>query len=121
MIKVARSKFSDPRIRLVTGDVEETAFPMPFDRCVVYNAFPHFPEPPRLVRVLSNVLGPMGRLTVAHGMGRAQIDRHHAGRACRVSIGLLGEDELAALFAPYFSVDTVIADEEIYIVSGVRK
>jgi demethylmenaquinone methyltransferase/2-methoxy-6-polyprenyl-1,4-benzoquinol methylase len=121
MIDVAKVKYSDPRITLVAGDAEESSFPMLFDRCVIYNAFPHFPNPAGLIRSLSETLRPAGRLTVAHGMGRAQIDRHHNGRAGGVSIGLLSEDKLASLFAPYFDVDVVVSEEEIFIVSGVKK
>ena len=43
MAAIASAKFaSDPRVRVVCGDVEEFAFDRKFDRIVVYNAFPHF-------------------------------------------------------------------------------
>ena len=122
MAKRAAEKFSaEPSIRVLCGDVEETDFDRQFDRVVVYNAFPHFPDPARLIARLAALTKDGGRLTVAHGMSRAQINAHHAGEAQHVSNGLLSAEELHSLFAPYFDVDTVISDEEMYQVSGVKK
>lgn len=121
MIARAKEKFTDPRIELVNEDVEEAVFPSPFDRCVVYNSFPHFGNPARLIAVLARQLVTGGRLTVAHSKSRAEIDRHHRNRAGSVSRGLLPADELAELFEPYFTVDVIISDERMFIVSGVRK
>ncbi|MDO4573426.1 MAG: class I SAM-dependent methyltransferase [Clostridia bacterium] len=121
MIRVAAGKFSDPRLTLLTGDVETLRFEDSFDRCVVYNAFPHFPEPARLIRRLAGLLVPGGRLTIAHGMSRAAIDAHHAGGAKEVSRGLMDERSLAALFEPCLEPDLIVSDEEKYIVSGLRR
>lgn len=121
MIARAAEKLSDPRIELLNEDVEEYAFPAPFDRVVVYNAFPHFGNPARLIKVLSENLAPGGRLTVAHGKSRAEIDRHHHSHAGAVSVGLLPADDLAGLFKPYFTVDVVVSDERMFVVSGVKR
>ncbi len=121
MIAKVKEKFSDPRIELVNADVEETVFPAPFDRCVVYNSFPHFGNPARLIAALANQLVTGGRLTVAHGESRAKIDQRHLNHASEVSRRLLPEDELAALFGPYFTVDVVISNDQIFVVSGLKK
>lgn len=119
MAKIARSKF--PQVNVICGDVEEVEFGQKFDAIMVYNAFPHFPDPARLIRVLANLTKPGGKLSVAHGMSRAALTNHHAGRASTVSIDLLHEKELAALFAPYFDVDVIISTDQMYQVSGVRR
>ncbi len=119
MAKIAQSKF--PEVQVICGDVEEVEFGRKFDAVMVYNAFPHFPEPANLIRVLAGLVKPGGKLSVAHGMSRAALSSHHAGRASTVSIELLHEDELSALFAPYFNVDTVISNDKMYQVAGVRK
>lgn len=121
MIARAREKFSDPRIELVNADVEEALFPRPFDRCVVYNSFPHFSRPARLIAVLARQLAPSGRLTIAHGESRAKIDERHRNHASEVSRPLLPEDELAALLEPYFAVDVIISNEQMFVVSGTKK
>ena len=119
MAKIARSKF--PEVRVICGDVETTAFDRQFDAVMVYNAFPHFPDPARQIAVLAGLVKPGGRLSVAHSMSRAALTRHHEGRASTVSIDLPEEHELAALFAPYFHVDVVISDDRMYQVCGVRR
>ena len=119
MVKVARSKF--PEVTVLCGDVEETPFDREYDAIMVYNAFPHFPDPARLIRVLAGLVKPGGRLSVAHSMSREKLQQHHAGRASKVSIDLIHEKELAALFAPYFDVDVVISNDRMYQVAGTRR
>ena len=118
MAKIAAAKF--PQVEVVCGDVEEVDFGRQFDAVMVYNAFPHFPDPQRLITTLAGLTKPGGRLTVAHGMSRAALTDHHK-RAGKVSIDLLHEQELAGLFAPYFQVDVVISTDRMYQVSGVRR
>lgn len=119
MAKIAASKF--PQYKVICGDVEETAFDKKFDAIMVYNAFPHFPDPARLIQRLAGLVKVGGRLSVAHGMSRAALQNHHAGRAAQVSIDLLHEEDLKALFDPYFEVDVVISNDHMYQVSGVRR
>lgn len=109
------------KVRVICGDVETARFDRTFDVVMVYNAFPHFPEPERLIASLAAVTKPGGRLSVAHGMSREKLDRHHSGTARPVSNGLISADELAAIFAPFFDVDVKISDDRMYQVSGIRK
>ena len=119
MVKIARQKF--PQVKVLCGDVEQTVFDQCFDVIMIYNAFPHFPDPARLIGRLARWVKPGGRLSVAHGMSREMLNHHHSGTASRVSVDLLAENELAALFAPYFDVDTVISDERMYQVAGRKR
>ena len=118
MAKIAREKF--PQIEVLCGDVEEAEFDKKFDCIVVYNAFPHFPDPEHLIETLSNLLKPGGTLTVAHGMSRAQIDHHHEGSASKVSVGLMHEDDLANIFAKHLKVTTKISNSRMYAVCGEK-
>lgn len=119
MVKIAREKF--PEAEVICGDAEKTAFSRDFDSIMVYNAFPHFPSPEGLISALSGHLKRGGRLTVAHGMSRELLEEHHKGVPAGVSISLLPERELADIFGKYLEVDTVISDDEKYIVSGVLR
>ena len=119
MVKLARQKY--PKVCVLCGDVEQTVFDQCFDVIMIYNAFPHFPDPARLIGRLARWVKPGGRLSVAHGMSREMLNHHHSGTASRVSVDLLAENELAALFAPYFDVDTVISDERMYQVAGRKR
>jgi len=121
MIEIARAKFQDPRVSFLNGDVEELNFDFEFDCCVVYNAFPHFPDPERLISALSGKLKSGGRLTIAHGMSRYDINGHHSQTASEVSLGLMTEIELSEMMSPYLAVDTAISNDNMYVVSGVKK
>ena len=120
MAKIAASKLHDPRIEVLCGDVETIPVRMPCDCCVIYNAFPHFAEPERLVERLARWVKPGGRLTVAHSMGLEALRRHHAGRAEHVSREMLPPEELALVMTPWFRADILMSDEGQYLVSGKR-
>ena len=119
MAKIAQEKFPD--VKVICGDVETVEFSQKFDAIMVYNAFPHFPDPAHLIKVLAGLVKPGGKLSVAHGMSRAQLTNHHAGRASSVSIDLLHEKELAALMEPYFDVEVMISNDRMYQVAGTRR
>lgn len=121
MVKIAQSKFPQEHIRFLCADVEQLSLERQFDCIMVYNAFPHFPDPENLIRVLAGYLKPGGTLTVAHGMNRAKIDRHHEGTASKVSVGLMNEDRLAAVFGKYLTVTVKISDERMYQVTGQKQ
>ncbi len=120
MVRIAREKFPQEQVRFLCADVEEADLEPGFDCIMVYNAFPHFPEPEKLIRVLSSLLAKGGTLTVAHGMSRASIDHHHEGSASKVSLGLMHEDDLAAIFSRYLTVSVKLSDDHMYQVTGIR-
>ena len=117
MVKIARGKFPE-QIQVLLGDAEKLDFGKKFHCILVYNAFPHFPDPENLIRVLSGWLAEGGTLTVAHGMSRVAIDRHHEGAASPVSRGLLHEDQLAEIFEKYLQLTVKISDDRMYQVTG---
>ena len=122
MAKIAETKFAgEDKIRVICGDVEEVHFDRKFDRIVVYNAFPHFPNPKRLIKILAGLLKDDGRLTIAHGQSREAIDGHHQGSASKVSNGLMTAESLKKLFDPHFDVEIMITNSRMYQVSGVKR
>ncbi len=121
MIKIAREKFPQNNVMFFNVDVEEIDYEGAYDIVMVYNAFPHFPDPESLIARLSKLLRPGGTLTVAHGMSRAAIDHHHEGGASKVSLGLMHEDDLAAIFAKHLEVTVKISDDHMYQVTGRKR
>ena len=121
MVKIAAAKYPGENITVLCADVEALEADQQFDCIMVYNAFPHFPDPEKLIRILSGHLKPGGKLTVAHGMSRAQIDHRHEGAASKVSIGLMHEAALAEIFAKYLTVTVKISDENMYQVTGMKQ
>lgn len=121
MAKIAKEKFPEENVTVICGDVETEAFAHKFDCIMVYNAFPHFPEPEKLIGVLASHLKTEGTLTIAHGMSRERIDSHHSGSASKVSNGLMHEDDLAQIFEKYLEVTVKISDDKMYQVTGILK
>ena len=122
MAKLAAKKHEEfKNIQVICGDVEQTSFDRKFDNVMVYNAFPHFPDPEQLIATLAGLTKEGGRLTIAHGASREAIDNHHKGPASKISNGLMTADALKTLFMPYFDVDIQISNQEMYQVSGVRR
>ena len=119
MAAIAAEKF--PEARVLCGDAQTVDFGRSFDAIMVYNAFPHFPEPEKLITRLGSLLKEGGRLSVAHGMSMEALAEHHAGSAKHVSIDLLPPEKLAELFAQVCTVDVKISDSSRYMVSGVKK
>lgn len=120
MVKIAKGKFRQENVQIICGDVETEEFERKFDCIVVYNAFPHFPEPKNLIKVLASHLKEGGVLTVAHGMSREQINRHHSGKARKVSVALMSEDALAEIFESYLEVSVKISDDKMFQVVGTK-
>ena len=119
MVKIAAQKYPE-QIQVLCGDVQKTDFGKQFDCIMIYNAFPHFPDPEGLIATLSSMLQPGGTLTVAHGMSRAAIDHHHEGAASKVSVGLMHEDQLAEIFSGHLTVITKISNDRMYQVTGKK-
>lgn len=121
MVKIAKSKFQQNNVNILCSDIEETVFEKKFDCIVVYNAFPHFPDPEKLIERLSSLLKPNGYLTVAHGMSREQIDNHHKMKANKISLGLMHEDKLAEIFQKTLTLTTKISNEHMYEITGCKQ
>lgn len=120
MIRIAQGKFQQEHVRFLCGDAETLEFDEKFDCILVYNAFPHFPNPTKLIHRLAGLLKQGGKLTVAHGMSRAEIDRRHRGQASKVSVGMLHEDALAEIFEKDLEVCVKISDENRYQITGIK-
>ena len=119
MVKIAKSKF--PETKIICGDAEEYHFDKKFDVIMIYNAFPHFPNPQKLIENLTVYLNDGGRISIAHSMSRAEIQSRHRKRAAKVSLELPTAEDLAEMLMPYFNIDIIISDNEMYQVSGIKK
>ena len=119
MIRLAAAKCQDSRAAFLAGDVLALDLGV-FDRVVVLNALPHYPDPEALAARLADRLAPGGRLYFAHDRPRQDINRHHSRTAGEVSRGLPPAEETAAWLRRYLAVDAVVEDGEKYVVSGVR-
>lgn len=119
MVSIATKKYqAESKIQVLCNDIETMSLNQIYDNVVVYNAFPHFPNPDSLLQALVNCVRVGGTVTIAHGMSREQINKCHEGGAKKVSLGLMPVEELAELMGKYLDVITVISDERMYQVVG---
>lgn len=118
MTKLAKQKF--PQTEVICADAETYCFEKQFDSIVIYNAFPHFVNPQLLFENLSKSLKPCGRMTVAHGMSEAEIEQCHSSAAKSVSNPLPQKEKLAEIMSEFLTVDIMISDADMYMVSGVK-
>lgn len=121
MAEIAKNKFTHHNINVICGDIENFEGEALFDCAVVYNAFPHFPNPDALIKKLSALVKSGGTVTVAHGMSRKTLDKHHSAVASKVSMGLMSEDDLAGIFSKYLTVTHKISDDNMYQVVGIKE
>ena len=120
MIRIGKNNHQHPQVSFVLGDAETQAFDRQFDCVVVFNSFPHFPEPERLISRLASLLAERGTLTVAHNISRPQLEKHHSCSASKVSINLLPAEELVEIVGRYLGVTIAIDNDEMYQVVGVK-
>lgn len=121
MVKIAGEKAAEsPNVTLVCGDVETWKPDKKFDCIVVYNAFPHFPYPKRLLKILAGLLKEGGRLTVAHGASREAINAMHEDKAA-VSQDLMEAQKLMRLFDAHYDVEVMISNDRMYQVVGRKR
>lgn len=119
MVKAAKEKF--PQIEVICGDAESFSTDEKFDAVMIYNAFPHFPNPEKLIENLAALLKNGGRISIAHGASREEIHKCHSGKPNKISLHLPEAEELKKLLSPLFNVDVMISDDRMYQVSGIKK
>lgn len=119
MVKKAKEKF--PQAEIICGDAENVTFSDFFDVVMIYNAFPHFNEPEKLISNLAKSLNKGGRISICHGASREEINRCHKGKPSKVSLPLPEAKDVAKMLSSRFDVDIVISDDIMYQVSGTKR
>ncbi len=122
MIDLAKSKFSKyNNVDFLTASAEDISFEESFDRIIIFDAFPHFCNKEKVIKAVAEHIEPDGRFTIAHSMGRVQLDELHKKTAGQVSDKMLSGEGLAKLLSPSFCVDIIIDNDDIFIVSATPK
>lgn len=121
MVSLARLKFgSNPRVRVLCGDFLALA-EAPFDAVLLYNAYPHFLDKKALLAKAASLLLPGGRFTIAHDMGRDDLNAYHSGAPSSVSAPLSPAFREARAWNPWFVVDMLCDNPGFYLISGVKR
>jgi len=119
MCEIASAKYiNHSNVRIICEDIEEYKSDIKYDAIIVYNSFPHFMNPDRLISHLSGLLKKDGILTVAHGMSRDSINSHHSNVSYEIKTDLIDANQLANIFSKYLQVTSIISDNKMYQVAG---
>ena len=114
MIEIAVNKFQSKNVSFICDDAVTHRFDTEFDNIVVYNAFPHFGNPDKLLSNLSSCLKRGGKLTVAHGMSRDRINAHHGNINNNLFVDLMTIEDLSRLVSRYLRVTVAVSNEDMY-------
>ena len=123
MVDVARRKIADGRVVWYVADAAKLPLPNDsVDRVICFSVWPHFHDAPACAMEFQRVLLPGGRLHVWHLLPRGRIDMIHAsaGEAVRSDTLLPGNDLAKLLAQAGFQVQTVIDNEERYLVNATK-
>lgn len=115
MIETARNKNNDSRIEYICADVFSLSGKMA-DCCFLYNSYPYFDDPARLLSHLATLIRPGGRLSISHTRGKA--GEGYIGQT------LFGEptypnQALVGLMRPHFYVDVSVDSSVLFLTSGI--
>ena len=118
MCSIARAK---GYTAVYEGDASTYPYPQTYDVILVYNAFPHIADRKAFFAHMAESLNNNGTLTVAHGMSREALQKHHHGVSDEVSSPLPEIEEMAKQMEPWFTITHTISDEKMYLVTGRKR
>lgn len=112
MIQIARDKLKHPSIEFVCADFYDITGLM-FDNCFFLSAFPHFPDPKRVVAHMLQILKVGGRVTISHAQGKS-------GDSAGILAPMLPAQGLLNLLRPFFRLDVMIDNSVMFMISGIK-
>ena len=119
MAQIAKDKFRRDDVQIICGNARDYIYEEKYDCIIIYNAFPHFVDPQRLIDHLCRQLNENGTLTVAHGMSREKVNMHH-DNVMNISRLLPDTNEMKKMFEKHLRVMETVSDENMYLVTGVK-
>ena len=114
MVRIASEKYHSEKTKFICGDATVHRFTKKYDNVVIYNAFPHFGDPDKLIANLSSCLKQGGYFTIAHSMSREKINMHHENIDTDLFVDLPTIDELSIMVGKHLRVTTTVSDEKMY-------
>lgn len=121
MIEVANKKYKgEDKVKFIVKDIMEFN-EKGFDYIFLYSAYPHFDNKEELFEHLFGLLNKGGKIVIAHSESKEKINSVHA-KSSVVKDDILPKAGITAeIMKPYFSIDKVIDNEDMYYISGVKK
>lgn len=104
-----------------TGDAATFEYPQKYDVILIYNAFPHISDPEGFIAHMSACLKEGGVFSIAHGMSRQMLIKHHERVDSEVAAILPEMEELAAMMGRYLDVFAKTDNEKMFQICGRKK
>ncbi|WP_422445048.1 class I SAM-dependent methyltransferase [Thermoanaerobacterium sp. DL9XJH110] len=125
MVERAREKFPErdfPNVDFVAGDIMNYNSRDSFDFIICYSSFPHFSDKEQSIKKMTSLLNPKGKLIICHSESREKINGLHRSLDKAVSSDILpaGLQVAAYMQSAGLKVETVIDDEEKYVIIGIK-
>ncbi|MCT4563497.1 MAG: class I SAM-dependent methyltransferase [Maledivibacter sp.] len=119
MILMAKKKYRDSRVKFVVADILEYN-KKGFDYIFLYSVYPHFDDKERLFSHLSTLINDGGKIIIAHGNSKEEINEVHHKNSHTKDDRLPSVEVTANIMSRYFKVDVMIDDADMYYISGIK-
>lgn len=120
MVEVARKKYpceTNPNIEFKVRDLYDMDYQDEFDIVVCYSCFPHFPDKPRAISILSKALRSNGTLMISHSCSRDRINQVHREGGDAISSDYLPSiGDLEMMFADAGIKTSYTEDDDDYFI-----
>ena len=120
MLKYAKEKIKDPRVKFVNGDFYEFN-DSPFDAIICFDAYPHFMDVDGFVKKANELLKEDGLLAIIHDIGRGTLNEHHKRSAGAVSRLLKAPKEECEPLLKYFKPIELEESDTYYKIVMIKK
>lgn len=90
----------------------------PFDKIIIYNAFPHFVLLEKFKEAIYNNLKQGGQFIICHSLSRAELSMHHSGICAEVSRELNDVNTEASFFKDKFNITISKEDDHSFVIVG---
>ncbi len=120
MIEMMNLKF--PQIKTYNCDFLTSTFPPEsFTKVIIFNTFPHFLNPLKVLEISYKILKKSGKIIIAHTMTREKLDHHHKKSSAIVQSHHLISDEQFQKYFQAIGFKEVALENDLYFYSEGKK
>lgn len=122
MIEIAVKKNASPNVHYEGADFYAFQSDEPFDKIIVFDAYPHFLDKEAFSEKAASLLKSHGRLYIIHAAGKEEINAHHAeGHDNSLATALLTPEKEAKAFWKEFSLAKSEDEKDHYYLELEKK
>ena len=120
MLCYAKKTFDNPCITYRHEDFLQAELPV-LDAAIIYNAYPHFLDKQGFAENAAKVIKKGGFFVIAHGCSKEIINGCHSEKKVSPLSATLEEAEKeAAKFKPFFVMEAMVDNDELYFIKLLR-